>query len=254
MTVLIIEDEPRTAGLLKEFIRGHSTSVEILPVIDSVEGSVGYLSDCKRQPDLIFMDIQLSDGISFDILSQVKVTSPVIFCTAFEEFTLQAFKSNGIAYILKPFAEADIASALAKIEQLKKALSPETKEILIPVPYGTAPKKMHSHFLVNYREKMYPVSVDNIAAFYVDEDQVYLVTFNDFQYPLSRKMEEVENLIDTATFFRISRQMIINRHAIENIEQYFNRKLFVKLKIVLPVKPVVSRLKVGPFMQWIETI
>lgn len=143
MTILIIEDEPRTASLLKEFIMGHRPSFVILPVIDSVEGSVSYLNNCAKQPGLIFMDIQLSDGLSFDIFNRVKVTSPVIFCTAFEDFTLQAFKSNGVEYILKPFAEIDIFRALEKIDSLKKALvtinvinSERTiKEFLLRKPY-----------------------------------------------------------------------------------------------------------------------
>ena len=252
MTILIIEDEPRTAALLREFIKLYENAADILPAIESITGAVNYLKNCVHQPDLIFLDVELSDGNSFEIFGKVEVISPVVFCTAYEDFTLQAFKTNGIDYVLKPFTEDDIKRALKKVTSLKtnwgkNEISGYKQEKLPLLP----PKKI-IHLLVNYRDKMYPIHINNIAVFYIENKQVYLATLKNERYPLQRKIDDIESLLDVSVFFRINRQMIINREAVESIETYFNRKLFIKLNILTNLKPIVSRLKVSQFITWIE--
>ena len=161
MNILIIEDEPRTAKLLKEFILAADDTHAVLGICDSVESTVQFLGTTTNRVDLLFMDIQLADGSSFDIFQKVNVNIPVIFCTAYEDHLLEAFKSNGIDYILKPFHEKDIEQAFRKLDQIRSSL------LLAPslparIQQALA-NRTQSSFLVKFREKMYPVAVRDIA-------------------------------------------------------------------------------------------
>lgn len=241
MNILIIEDEPGTARLLKEFITAVDEEYKILAICDSIEGTVAFLTTTPHRIDLLFMDIQLADGSSFDIFRQVTITAPVIFCTAFDAHLLEAFKSNGIDYILKPFREKDIEQALNKLEQLRHSVLPD------PI----APRSQSS-FLVKFREKMYPVAIKNIAAVALESEVVYLYTFNKEKHAVFKTIDEVEGVLDPQTFFRINRQMILHRDAIHEMEPFFNRRVIITLKVPTMVRPLVSRLKVGPFLSWVE--
>jgi two-component system response regulator LytT len=185
------------------------------------------------------MDIQLADGSSFDIFRQVTITAPVIFCTAFDTHLLDAFKSNGIDYILKPFHEKDIEQAFNKLQQLRNSVLP-------------GPDRLQSSFLVKFREKMYPVAIKDVAAVALESEVVYLYTFNKEKHALFKTIDEVEATLDPQSFFRINRQMILHRDAIHEMEPFFNRRVIVNLKVPTTVRPLVSRLKVGPFLSWVE--
>jgi two-component system, LytTR family, response regulator len=254
MQILIVEDEPKSAALLKEFIQNQLEQDTTFKITDSIESTAEYLQKhSRKQPDLIFMDIQLADGISFEIFKKVVVMSPVIFCTAYEQYTLDAFKSNGIDYILKPFEEKDIAAALDKIKQLKKVMMMQENTIdKIINSLQTAPKSSNTSFLVRFREKMYPVPVKSIALISLENEIIYLYTFEKEKHPLFRTMEEIAEVINASQFFRLNRQMFVNREAILEIEPYFNRKIIVKLNIPVSEKIIVSRLKVHEFLSWIE--
>ena len=241
MNILIIEDEPGTARLLKEFITAVDEEYKILAVCDSIEGTVAFLTTTTQRIDLLFMDIQLADGNSFDIFRQVTVTAPVIFCTAFDAHLLEAFKSNGIDYILKPFHEKDIEQAFNKLEQLRHSVLPDQ---LTP--------RQQSAFLVKFREKMYPVAIKDVAAVALESEVVYLYTFNKEKHAVFKTIDELESALDPQTFFRINRQMILHRDAIHEMEPFFNRRVIITLKVPTTVRPLVSRLKVTPFLSWVE--
>lgn len=238
MNILIIEDEPGTARLLREFITAIDEDYKILAVCDSIEGTVAFLTTTTHRVDLLFMDIQLADGNSFDIFRQVTITAPVIFCTAFDTHLLDAFKSNGIDYILKPFHEKDIEQAFNKLLQLRNSVS--------------VPDRLQSSFLVKFREKMYPVAIKDVAVVALESEVVYLYTFNKEKHALFKTIDEVEATLDPQSFFRINRQMILHRDAIYEMEPFFNRRVIVNLKVPTTVRPLVSRLKVGPFLSWVE--
>jgi two-component system response regulator LytT len=250
MNILIIEDEPRTARLLKEFILAVDDTHTVLGICDSVESTVHFLQTTTQRIDLLFMDIQLADGNSFDIFQKVPITSPVIFCTAYEDHLLEAFKSNGIDYVLKPFHEKDIEQAFRKLDQLRSSL------LLAP----TLPARIQqalanrtqSSFLVKFREKMYPVAVRDIAAVALEKEVVYLYTFDKDKHAVFRPIDDIESALDPQNFFRINRQMILNRDAILEMEPFFNRRVIVTLKVPTAERPLVSRLKVPPFLEWIE--
>ena len=238
MNILIIEDEPGTARLLREFITAIDEEYKILAVCDSIEATVAFLTTTPHRIDLLFMDIQLADGNSFDIFRQVTITAPVIFCTAFDTHLLEAFKSNGIDYILKPFHERDIEQAFNKLQQLRNSVS--------------GPDKLQSSFLVKFREKIYPVAIKDVAVIALESEVVYLYTFNKEKHAVFKTIDEVEGVLDPQTFFRINRQMILHRDAIQEMEPFFNRRVIVNLKVPTTVRPLVSRLKVGLFLSWME--
>jgi DNA-binding LytR/AlgR family response regulator len=240
MNILIVEDESKTAALLKEMIEEHEECL-VVNICQSIGSAVSYLRKHQEKLDLIFMDIQLADGESFEIFKQIEISKPVIFCTSYSEYTLKAFKSSGIDYILKPFQQEDIDASLQKVNNIKQALG---KNI--------APKAYQNSFIIRFREKMIPVAVGDIALIYTKEETVYVLKLNGEQATIFRTLDEVESLLDPNQFFRINRQMMVQRRAIKDIEPYFNRKVVVNLTVPTPELLVVSRLKVGLFKEWVE--
>ncbi|MEL6637864.1 MAG: LytTR family DNA-binding domain-containing protein [Bacteroidota bacterium] len=249
MNVLIVEDETHTASLLQEIIEQQGDFI-VVEKLESVEETVQYLSKYQRNLDLLFFDIQLADGHSFEVFKHVDVVVPIVFCTAYDEYTLQAIKNNGIDYVLKPFKEVEIQRALEKYRRLRTNL--QTKNAA-PVYFQTEPTKQYQQrFLTQYREKSIVKAVAEIALFYVELETVYLYPFGGGKFPLYKKMEYIESVCDPEQFFRINRQMLVNREAIVSFEPYFNRKIVLQLQIKLADKPIVSRLKVSPFKEWLE--
>jgi len=250
MNVLIIEDENKTAAMLKELIESHPDYL-VVNICESIEASVSYLHKNQQKLDLVFMDIQLADGQSFDIFDQIQINIPVIFCTAYDDFMLKAFKNNGIDYILKPFKEEDIQKALAKVGQLKSNFSLNSisisniKSLFAKEPFQTS-------FLVRYKEKMYPIAVADIAMAYLENEVVYLINFKGEKHVIFKTLEQFESAVSPHQFYRINRQTLVNRAIIKEIEPYFNRKAVVRVTIPFPDKLIVSRLKVTSFLEWVE--
>ncbi|MEM7037168.1 MAG: LytTR family DNA-binding domain-containing protein, partial [Bacteroidota bacterium] len=240
------------AEMLQELIETQSDFL-VVRSTDSIEGAVAYLKKHQHKLDLIFLDIQLADGESFEIFNEIEVNVPVIFCTAYDEYMLKAFKHNGIDYILKPFKEQDIREALEKFERLKSSLNRNATTGQTAIrEFAQARQQNQRAFLVQIREKMVPVPPSEIAIIVHAEGITYLYNHRGEKFPIFKKMEEMEAALDTLQFFRINRQMLVNRDAIREIEPFFNRKVIVTFDFELPRKAVVSRLKVSPFKAWLE--
>jgi len=251
MNIVIVEDEPKTARLLKELVEAYAAGIKVVAMCESIETTIQFLKEDGPKIDLFFMDVQLADGLSFEIFKQVKIEVPVIFCTAFDHYALEAFKANGIDYILKPFGEQDIALALEKLYLWRgNTTLQHLSEDLLPSP--PVAKTYNTSFLVKFREKMFPVLVADIALISLEQDILYLYTFQQEKHPIFKTIDEAEQALNPQQFFRINRQMIIHRNAIREMEPYFNRKLILHLTINSKEKPVVSRLKVSPFLTWME--
>ena len=252
MNILIIEDEPHTAQILSEIIVQVRPDSIILETLESIEQSVKYLSYDKNLPDLIFSDIQLADGLSFEIFSKIQLKCPIIFCTAFDQYTLQAFKTNGIEYVLKPVKEEDVELAFTKYETLKESLKPDTE--IINLLKNTFQKKENykNSILVHVKESFIPIEVSKIAFFIVDTEILYIHTFDNKRYPVFKAMSEIEASLDPTIFFRINRQVLLNKKVIKEVQPYFNRKVIVKTDLKTEEQLIVSRLKVTEFMNWIE--
>lgn len=249
MNVLIVEDEAHTATLLREIIEQDSDFI-VLDTLESIVETVHYLSTHQQNIDLLFFDIQLADGQSFEIFKHVDVAVPIIFCTAYDEYTLQAIKNNGIDYLLKPFKEAEIHEALQKYKRLLSNLSTKS---LPPVQFQSKGKNQYQKsFLTRFREKTIIIKAEDIALFHVENDMVYLYTFKGKRFHFLKKLEYLESVCDPHLFYRINRQMLVNREAILSFEPYFNRKIILQLNIEINDDPIVSRLKVSPFKSWLE--
>ena len=260
MTVLILEDEAITAEELRHYVCDIDPTIEVLASLETIEDAVHFLKT-QPGPDLIFSDIQLADGLSFEVFEQVPVRCPVIFCTAFDEYAMQAFSTNGIDYVLKPFDRKAIAGSLSKFRTLQTAFQrnapaptpdqPNLNEPLQRLIDQLRPTR-RSSFLVNYKGKYYPIPVSEIAFFYTENEIVWLHKLGGEKYALDYTLDELETLLDPAQFYRANRQFIVRYDAIREFEPYFNRKLAVKLQPVTPEPVIISKAKAGDFMRWLE--
>ena len=249
MNVLIVEDEAHTADLLQEIIE-QDREFMVLGKLASIVEAVDYLSKYQHNLDLLFFDIQLADGQSFEIFKHVDVDVPIIFCTAYDAYMLHAFKNNGIDYLLKPFKEAEIHEALQKYKRLISNLQAKA-----PAPIYLNPTESPSYqkrFLTHFREKTIVKRIEETALFSVENETVYLYTFEGKRYPLFKKLEYIESVCDPSQFFRINRQMLVNLQSVVSFEPYFNRKIVLELTVKTEQPPVVSRLKVTSFKEWLE--
>lgn len=253
MNIIIIEDEFRAAKSLQNIIAELKSESKITGVYDSIETSIEALSNDSK-PDLIFMDIHLADGLSFEIFKQVEITCPVIFCTAFDQYMLDAFKSKGVDYVLKPFSREDIAEALRKVDELKKFFQKnelsELEALLQKITQPQIPSK--SSFLVFKNQKYTTISTENIAYFFIHNEITHLMTFDKQQFQLTQTLGQIAEQVSQKQFFRVNRQYIVNFSAIKEMEHYFQRKILVKLTIETPEQLLINKEKSHSFFSWLE--
>ncbi|MFP3591232.1 LytR/AlgR family response regulator transcription factor [Chryseobacterium sp. SIMBA_038] len=253
MNIIIIEDEFRAAKSLQNLILELRPEAKIIDVYDSIESSVEALSKGIK-PDLIFMDIHLSDGLSFEIFKQVEITCPVVFCTAFDQYMLDAFKSKGVDYVLKPFSRDDIAEAFRKVDELKKFFQkseiPDLEALLQKITQPQTAAK--SSFLVFKNQKYTTIPTENIAYFFIHNEITHLMTFDKQHFQLTQTLGQVAEQVSQKQFFRVNRQYIINFSAIKEMEHYFQRKIYVKLTIETPEKLLINKEKSHNFFTWLE--
>ena len=251
MKIVIIEDEQLTAEDLAETIQNIDSTVHIIASLRSVKEAINWFHN-NDNPDLIFSDIQLGDGLSFEIFKAVKSTTPVIFCTAYDEYALHAFKVNGIDYILKPYTTETIAEALSKYNELKNNFS---RKILqyehILQLFEDKKKQKKGSVLVYYKDKILPVKTDDIALFYIENEITYLITFEQKEYSINKTLEDLEKITGD-DFYRTNRQFLINRKAVKEVSQYFARKLSVSISVPFKEIITVSKLKVTDFLNWLS--
>lgn len=249
MNVLIIEDELQTAWDLKQILLRIRPQAEIVGIVDSVETGKEWFAE-NAAPDVIFSDIQLGDGLVFEIFKDVPVTAPIIFCTAFDEYLLQAFKNNGIDYILKPIQDNEVEASLQKLENLQQP-KPSAQLSLYELARDILGNNYKSTFIVPFREKLYPVEAANISLFKIADSITELYTSDGKRFSTSYTLEYLEKVLDPKKFYRANRQAIISHHAISEIEHYFERKLLVYLKSIK--EPVlISKAKSSHFLGWLE--
>ncbi|WP_321424618.1 LytTR family DNA-binding domain-containing protein [uncultured Bacteroides sp.] len=251
MNIIIIEDERITADELAGTINNLEPDAKIVAILSSVKTAIAYFQK-NESPDLIFSDVQLGDGLSFEIFKAMKISAPVIFCTAYDEYALNAFKTNGIDYILKPSTSQTIADALAKYRSLRETFGGKIQRydsILDALIKRESSK--YASILVYHKEKILPVKMDEIALFYIDNEVTYLLTFASQKYVAGKTLEELEQL-SGSNFFRINRQYLVNRKAVIDASRYFLRKLSVNLSIPYKEKILVSKEKTPQFLNWLE--
>ena len=226
----------------------------VLTVIDSVHAGLEWFS-AHPSPDLIFSDIQLGDGLSFDIFKKVRIDCPVIFCTAYDEYAINAFQNNGIDYILKPINEISLQKSLAKIDLLRKTADRHKEQDIIAklMKIVESKAKVYKHnFLVSFREKIIPLSTDEIAYFYYSDRNVQIYSGQNQMYLLSSSLEYLETVLDPQVFYRANRQFIVSRQAIKEVEHHSDRKLQISLNLPTVEPVIVSKAKGQSFLKWLE--
>lgn len=253
MKILIIEDEIKTARALAALIQSVYPLAEIVGIIQSIEKAVQHILS-NENPDLIFMDIQLSDGLSFEIFKEVKINSPVIFCTAFDEYAIDAFKANGIDYILKPFSKDTLIAAFEKVKMLSNSFQSNKP---VSLDYDTLLKITNQHnskksFLVFKGNKYVTIATDTIALFYMNNEMATMITFDEKEYLLNQSMDAITAQLSNEQFYRLNRQYLINFDAVLSVEPYFLRKLFLKLKVTTKEQLLISKHKTTEFLGWLE--
>ena len=231
MKVIIIEDEHLVAKELFSSLKKIRPDISIECVLSSVKEAIEYFRE-NKQPDLIFSDIQLGDGLSFEITKEIEILVPIIFCTAYDEYAIKAFKTNGIEYILNPFHAQSLEKAISKFEGLKNSLAGE-----MALQYSIAMQALSKYrlkesgtYMVKYRDRFLPVNIDTIAFFYLENEANHLYTHSARSYYVPERMEELEKKF-SPVFFRVNRQCLINRNAVLDATEHFPRRLRINLKI-----------------------
>lgn len=252
MNVVIIEDENYTAEYLKELLTALAPDVEVQVTLSGVNEAIAYFSS-HPFPDLIFCDIHLSDGSSFEIFHKVKIKVPVIFVTAYDQYALQAFKANGIDYILKPFNEKSILESLNKFRlmyasKMQRLLSYE--KVMKDIEESKKTKDPSS-LLIKFGEKIKPVKITDIAFFITENKGVHLVTLKNEKFSYNKPLDEIEKLCGDS-FYRVNRQVLLNRNAIDEVSQTHTRKLLVQLKIVNTPVFEINKAKMSHFLAWLS--
>ena len=248
MKVLIVEDETAAAQNLTAILKEIAPDVEILDVIDTVVDSVEWFR-ANPTPDLVFMDIHLSDGKSFRIFDSVKVDAPIIFTTAYDQYALEAFKVNGIDYILKPINEQEVLRAIEKWRMLTNADQKAYAERVDAMAQKAVAEQQT--FLVRFRDKIIPLASEDVAFFYTSEERVSAFNFKGERYPIERTLESLQQLLPSNMYFRANRQFIISREAVKDISVWFGSRLLLNLTLDTPEKIIISKARVPEFKAWL---
>jgi two-component system response regulator LytT len=252
MKVLIIEDENIASNRLVDMLKEVAPDWEVLGVLDSIEASVEFFKT-GTEADLIFMDIELGDGQSFEIFSRVTVDAPVVFITAYQEHTLKAFKHNSIDYLLKPLNKEELRVAITKFQKLqtlqKKQLQKNILALLESPP--AARRQIKDRFLAKNGTRLISVETADIAYFFTKEKFQYIKTNSNTDYIIDKSLDEIEIELDDKTFFRANRQFIISYKSIEKVHAWFSGKLKVQVIPKSYEEIIVSRLKAADFKKWL---
>lgn len=251
MQIVIIEDEKKAARNLADMLMEIDDSIQIVATIESVEQGINWFRE-HALPDLIFSDIQLSDGLSFLIYREVRVNVPIIFCTAYDEYLMQAFTTAAVSYLLKPVNKEQVEKALDKFGQMRRLFRKNTTEQTVEKLLAQLDLPHRTALLVNQGDKIIPLKIADIAYFYLEETTLTLTTFHGQKYYSSASLDETQKRIAATLFYRANRRFIINRNAIVGIERYFTRRLIVKLSVETPEKIIISKLKSMEFLDWLE--
>ena len=256
MKILIVEDEELAVKKLQKTLAGVDSDAEVVGMTDSIKSTVEWLQENKA-PDLILMDIELSDGQSFEIFNLTEVKSPVIFTTSYDEYALKAFKVNSVDYLLKPIQKEELQAALNKFKQVRSGYeNTEAKagisidNLVKELQQKLQPKEYRKRFLVKHAQKLVSIEVDDIAYFYSDGRLNFFKSTDNKKYVVDYTMDELEEMLDPAKYFRISRSFYVSIDSVDQIHDYFGNRLILYLKPAVDKEALVSREKVTEFKKW----
>lgn len=248
MRVVIIEDETAAAQNLSTILHKVCPDIEIVDTIDTVVDSVEFFRSTP-QLDLVFMDIHLADGASFRIFNSVKVATPIIFTTAYDQYAIEAFKVNSIDYLLKPINEEGVKRAIEKWQHLTSIERNNYSERVNEVAQA---RPTEQTFLVHFRDKIIPLKIEDIAFFHTFEERVSAYCHNGEKYIIDQTLEALQSKLPTEDFFRANRQFIISRAAVKELTVWFGSRLAATLTIEAPEHIIIPKARVQDFKAWLK--
>ncbi|GAB5525822.1 MAG: LytTR family DNA-binding domain-containing protein [Roseivirga sp.] len=252
MNVLIFEDEKLASERLIELLKELRPSMEVVGSVKSVEAAVLWLEN-NDQPDLIISDIQLLDGTSFEIFSQVQVACPVIFTTAYDQYAIKAFEVNSVDYLLKPIGQDKLEAALVKFEAKAGSGTASGFDIeQIRSLLGSSTPEYKSRFLVKVGQRIRAIPIEKVAYFFSRDKLTYIVTFENQKYPIDQTLEELEGLINPKDFFRVNRKFVVHFNSVADIHPYFKGRVKLGLSPQIEEEIVVSSEKTPVFKRWLD--
>ena len=253
--VLIIEDELPAQRLLKESLQEINFKTEVVDCLNSIRSAVEWFQN-NPHPEIVLLDIQLSDGLSFEIFKQVKVESAIIFTTAYDEYAIQAFKVNSVDYLLKPIEEDELKTAFSKYYNYNKQFIREQNsnidfsELASLIKGGKT--EYRKRFLIHSNESFFHLPVENIALFYSMQGITFAVTFEKREYPVNFSLENLKEQLNPEQFFKVNRQIIINIDSIKRVHSYFNGKLKLEIQPSHSADIVIGKDKTAAFKRWLD--
>lgn len=247
MRAVIIEDETAASRNLKVLLASSHPEIDIVATLESVAESVEWFGN-NAAPNLVFMDIHLADGNAFRIFDGVEISTPVIFTTAYDQYALDAFRVSGIDYILKPIKQEDLERAIAKFTTLTTSARKEYTERTAEMVERSRTKTI----LARVKDKIIPISEEEIAFFYTTNERVSLTTLDGKSYPVEGTLESLYGELCSEHFFRANRQFIISRKAIKDISVWFGSRLALNLTIDTPERIIISKARAAEFKSWIQ--
>lgn len=250
MNVVIVEDEKLSADHLTLLLHKIDDNIQVIKYLDTVKATVQAFKE-GLQADLLFLDIHLADGNSFEIFSNIQLDIPIVFTTAYDHYAIQAFKQNSIDYLLKPVLLQDLKFAL---EKFKKQQQTANKQLIenITAAYQQMHKQYKSRFLVKTGQTIDAIQSDDIHHFETQDSLSFLITEKGNRYPIDYTLDQLETMLQPRDFFRINRKVIIHFKSIEKVNTYFNGRLSVSAKRIEGDARIVSRERVGDFKQWLD--
>ena len=250
MKVIIIEDEIPAAKRLVKLLQNCNSNIEIVQQCDSIESTVRYLAE-PQNIDLIFMDIQLADGLSFDIFEKVKITTPVIFTTAFDQYTLKAFKVNSIDYLLKPIDEVELHKSMEKYQQLYPKTPTNFSDKILKLVQDMNAVKYKERLLIKRGQQLSYLKTENTAYCFADGKLCYAVDFNGAKFLLESNLSQLEEQLQPNKFYRINRHLLVNIDAIKKVHTWLGGRLKLEISPATDAETVVSRERVNGFKDWL---
>lgn len=247
MRAVIIEDETAASRNLKVLLASSHPEIDIVATLESVAESVEWFEN-NAAPDLVFMDIHLADGNAFRIFDGVRISTPIIFTTAYDQYALDAFRVSGIDYILKPIKQEELERAISKFTSLTTAARKEYTERTAEMVERTRTKTI----LVRIKDKIIPISEEEIAFFYTSEERVSVTTLDGKSYPVEGTLESLYGELGGEQFFRANRQFIISRKAIKDISVWFGSRLALNLTVDTPERIIISKARAAEFKSWLQ--
>lgn len=253
--VLIIEDELPAQRLLKETLQEIAFETEVLACLNGIKSAVEWFQN-NSHPDIVLLDIQLSDGISFEIFKQVKIESMIVFTTAYDEYAMQAFKVNSLDYLLKPVEKDELQAAFEKYEEYNQQFIQEQNSNIDFSELASLIKnektEYRKRFLIQSNESFFHVSIEKIAFFYSTSGITLAVTFDKREYPINYSLESLKDQLNPDLFFKVNRQIIVNVEAIQKTHNYFNNKLLVETQPPHKEEIIIGKDKAASFKRWLD--